>query len=285
LFSRAAQMSWPCPAGLALAAAEAEGDQLAQAVGCTNGDVAGCLRATDFNRLATVFPPFGAPHVPSTAVIDGALLPDTPANLIAQRLHNQMPVLVSTTSEEYQSLLTSIGVTGPVTAEVFASTVRRKFPNHAPAILAHYPLSGFETPLSALVAVFSDGRVTCPARRDARALFAAQEAPVRRYLYTHRFDEGPEARFGAAHAFDLPFVFHNLAFTTFQPSANEVALADAMSDAMVRFASTGDPDGGPLPAWPASGPDGNDAMVFDETIELTPSRGAVDCDFWDSLGI
>jgi para-nitrobenzyl esterase len=283
LFSSAIQMSWPCPAGLDLATAEKDGAQLAAQVGCTGGDVAACLRAADATRVTTAFPPFGTPHVPSTAVVDGALLPDTPANLIAEQRHNAMPIIISTTADEYASLLVSLGVTGAVTAETYSSTVHGRYPMRADAILAHYPVTNFETPKQALITVFTHARVTCPSRREARALAAAQTAPVRRYVFTHHFDEGPEARFGAAHGFDLPFAFHNLAFTNFTPSAAEVTLSDAMSDAFIRFATTGDPTGHALPTWPVAGSDGNGALVFDETVAPTNDVAAADCDFWDAL--
>jgi para-nitrobenzyl esterase len=285
LFSRAVQVSWPCPPGLDLATAENAGDQLAQQIGCTDGDVAACLRAADATQLATAFPPFGTPHVPSSPVVDGALLPDTPANVIAQQQHNAVPIIISTTSEEYGSLLVSIGVTGRVTWETYTSKVRSRYPNHALAILAHYPPSRFATANQALITVFTHARVTCPSRREARALAAAQLAPVRRYLFTHRFDDGPETRFGAAHGFDLPFIFHNLAFASFAPSAAEVALADEMSDAFIRFAATGDPTGDGLASWPLTGSDGNGAAVFDETVSTTNDVAAADCDFWDALGV
>ena len=47
-----------------------------------------------------------------------------------------------------------------------------------------------------------------------------------------------------------------------------MTLAKRMSDAWVRFAATGDPNGDDLPQWDAYTPDNRAMMLFDTTVEL-----------------
>lgn len=80
--------------------------------------------------------------------------------------------------------------------------------------------------------------------------------------------------YGAAHAFDLPFVFGNFGPSLFSNAANSranepgrLALSDAMMRSIAAFARTGDPNNPAVPAWPAW----PGAMVFD----ASPSAASI----------
>jgi para-nitrobenzyl esterase len=51
-----------------------------------------------------------------------------------------------------------------------------------------------------------------------------------------------------------------------------------MSAAWVRFAATGDPNGGELPSWPQHGPTDDRRMAFGDTITfgIDPNAAALD---------
>ena len=93
---------------------------------------------------------------------------------------------------------------------------------------------------------------------------ARQGAPTFVYQldYSSRRDGG---RYGAYHMLDIPLVFTN----THEPSADTGddasarAMSAAMSDALLRFARTGDPNGGALPRWPHYDLSKRQTMMFD----------------------
>ena len=87
-------------------------------------------------------------------------------------------------------------------------------------------------------------------------------------VWVYRFDwkaQAPNKEFlNSCHALELPFVFKS-----FDPDDEMVGpnppmgLSDAMQDAWISFARTGDPNHKGLPEWPAYGPARRATMIFD----------------------
>jgi len=84
-------------------------------------------------------------------------------------------------------------------------------------------------------------------------------------------------RYGAMHTMDIPLVFDNIARPGSLTGVNEAAqkTSDRMSDALIAFARTGDPNHSSLPHWPAYDLEHRSTMLFDATsrVEDDP-RGA-----------
>ena len=115
--------------------------------------------------------------------------------------------------------------------------------------------SAFASPQKAYVAVTTDARFVCPARRIARAAAGGQPEPVFRYFFTKSLDSTAAAALGAYHSLELPFVFGTLdKFAGFTPSARELALSGAMNAYWARFAANGDPNGAGATLWPRYDP-------------------------------
>ena len=184
LFTSAAIESGGCVAN-SRSAALATGATLADNAGCSNAaDAAACLRAkTPAELLAALPPDVGltgslAPFQPN---VDGSLLPSAPLDAIRSGQHHQVPVVIGTNADEtarevplnlseaqYQALLTTAFANPAVRAQVAAV----------------YTSESFGSPRRAYVALTSEAKFTCPARTIARALAAAQGAPVFRYYFT-----------------------------------------------------------------------------------------------------
>jgi para-nitrobenzyl esterase len=93
---------------------------------------------------------------------------------------------------------------------------------------------------------------------------ARQGAPTWVYQldYSSRSNGG---RHGAYHMLDIPLVFANTHEATADTGDDAAAraMAATMSDALLRFARTGDPNGGALPAWPQHELQRRETMMFD----------------------
>jgi para-nitrobenzyl esterase len=89
----------------------------------------------------------------------------------------------------------------------------------------------------------------------ATAALIARAASKVSAVYMYRFSRvGPSSRSvwgGAAHTSEVPYVFDNTSGDASQFEEIDRTVSGAMAAAWVRFAKTGNPNGGGLPQWPA----------------------------------
>ncbi|MBL8115881.1 MAG: carboxylesterase family protein [Acidobacteria bacterium] len=243
-----------------------------------------CLRALSAERVTSAVP--GLASVASSSgqlwgpVVDGWALPRSPQAALEAGTHNKVPFAVGSNSEETSRYVPAI----PSAAAYQAAVLGQYGLVLGALVLQQYPATAYPTPQAAFVAVTTDARFGCPARRIARAASRA-DSPVFRYYFTHAVDSSPAAAFGAYHGLEIPFVFRTLTdIPGYRPSASELALADAMGRYWKRFAATGDPNGGADPAWPRYEAAADRVLLFDGGAiqEGGPVRSA-SCDFWDAL--
>jgi para-nitrobenzyl esterase len=127
--------------------------------------------------------------------------------------------------------------------------------------------------------MFADTQFNSGARGVMRGL-RDKGAPVYRYLFLRQ-----RPGCGAPnHGDEVPYVFASLAVAAQldpQPFDNDdLKLAEAMQDAWVRFAASGDPNGGGLPAWPSS--DAREQYLeLDATMRVGTGRRQAQLDFLD----
>jgi carboxylesterase type B len=97
--------------GNALTRAQADrgGVELAHRLGCdrpASADTLACLRAAAPDAIATALPESLAPGgIRFGPVIDGWLLPARPIELVARGDHNHVPLVVSTTTREFSTMV------------------------------------------------------------------------------------------------------------------------------------------------------------------------------------
>jgi len=146
------------------------------------------------------------------------------------------------------------------------------------------------TPDDLLNAIITDHVFRIPATRLAEAQLHAQRRAGRpEAVHLYRFDYAStafEGRLGSCHALEIPFVFHNLdkgGVELFCGEAPPTTIADAMHDAWIAFARTGDPGHGGIPEWPTYDEERRATMCFDAPTRLVDDPDGTERAAWDGL--
>jgi len=252
-------------------------------VGLKSGDIAG-LRAlsitqmlTGYHAVAAKLPPKRFIDLPSFApVIDPDLLPRHPFSPDAAPLTRDIPMLIGWNGQEMSFFMGN----DPAGFELDEAGLRKRLEGFlgdkadAADALYRQALPG-ASPSRRYIQAFSDYSLMTPVLAQADRKAAAGGGAV----YTYRFDKKSPAlggKLGALHTSEAPYVFDavekSAAITGDTPEAR--ALASSMSDAWVRFAATGDPNGGSLPHWPRYTPAGRSIMLLDDQCRVADDPAA-----------
>lgn len=257
----------------------------AQAVvaGMTDTEVAEYMRVQPAERILTLVLTklAGLGLGGSGPIPDGAVMPADPIAAIRAGQYRAVPVLASNTRDEgklFAPFLTLFG--GPpgfIMDDARRFRVMANFDPDAPkpALIDdivhpdYLPVDEVPGGWTALTELLDDifMRVN---RVDALDAVTSRQ-PNAVWYYRFDWDEEPEPWndvYGAAHAFDLPFIFGNFGPSLFSNAVNSsanapgrLALSNAMMQSIAAFARTGDPNNPAVPNWP-TWPAG---MVFDAT--------------------
>jgi para-nitrobenzyl esterase len=277
--------------------AQAQGEEFANALGCTNADptaLVACLRSKSLAAVLLARPPALFEQVLEigrsqwTPIVDGVEIPDQPRSLFEQGAFSHVPVILGTTRDEGWTWVNR-SFPAAVTEEQYESVVQTEFGPDAATILAAYPVAAFVDPKDALVRLVGDVEYACEARRVAR-LIEATNTPV--YLYSFEQEVDPVILDRVAHGMDVNFLFGNNfgppLFTPYTLGPADVLLSHAMGAYWTRFASNGSPntDDGSAIEWPEfKHPTGNGRgadkyLVLDAEIREAKRPHEAACDFW-----
>ena len=212
----------------------------------------------------------------SGPIPEGTVLPVDPIAAINAGNYLKVPVLASNTRDEAKLFPTFLalspalgGVSGRLVSDATLFNTQFNYnPDAAPTITidqwipAQYlpvttPVTGFNAKTDLLNAIFFG-----VSRDNMLNALKAQQPGV--WYYRFDWDEEPAPWndiYGAAHAFDLSFVFGNFGPSLFSKVANStanapgrIALSSAMMASVAAFARNGDPNNASLgvtwPAWP-----------------------------------
>jgi para-nitrobenzyl esterase len=172
-------------------------------------------------------------------VVDGDVLPVQPLAALAGGASRRVPLLTGTNTDEFRLFLVPSGVAGMVTDETLPGFLGALgiSADVAAVYRANRPAAKAGDVLSALL---TDRFFRLPAFAVAEARSGGL-APT--YLYEFAW-QSPMQDLRAAHYFEIPFVFDNLAVPDAQVALGTeppAALAAEMHAAWIRFAATGDP--------------------------------------------
>jgi para-nitrobenzyl esterase len=200
----------------------------------------------------------GMPFAPT---IDGTILPKRAIECVAQGSARNIPVMTGTTRDEWK--LFTVAATN--LREMDEARLRKMTAGLVGAAQAEDLLTGYEggTPFERWNDVMTDHTFFIPATRLLEA--QAQHAPV----FAYRFDwESPamNGALGSCHALELGFTFGTFrvkgAAPFFGTGEAAEALSDAMMDAWITFAKTGNPSNGTSGTWDAYDASDRATMIF-----------------------
>ena len=264
----------------------ATGDTLSDAVGCsTAADEVACLRGKTVGELISALPPVVSvtggqpPYQPN---VDGTLLPAAPLASIVAGQQNRVPVVIGTNADE----------TGRETPLAYSDADYAAFleatfvnPMVRTMVADRYSAARFGSARAAFVALTSDAKFTCPARRVARALSASQSEPVYRYFFTEVPDGASSALFGAFHGLELAYLFGVMNVAGYVPTAAETTLSSQMQQYWASFAA-GAPQATGATTWTEYDPARDNHPVLNaDALAIGEGVHTEDCDFWESLGV
>ncbi len=224
----------------------------AEAQGALLGNDLASLRALSadaiFARTKEIVPQVRALTKPRALrpILDGVLLKDNDRDAFKAGRIAKVPTIVGSNTDEGSIF---VGAWPVETLAKYRTLVEQNFGAMTDEALALYPAARDEDGRAATAALFADTQFNFGTRGIAQAMIEHQPKTYR-YLFTKRgrFTQRPPD-----HGLEVAYVFGNLdAWPDRMPmpyDKSDRALSDAMMDAWVTFAATGDPNGADTPVW------------------------------------
>ncbi len=211
------------------------------------------------------------------ANVDGWVFPEQIFNIYAEGKQNRVAAIVGSNADEGTAFVSS---SLPNSTSLFEALAERKFGDLADRALEVYPVTSDSDVRDALLHSMRDEIFTWEMRTWARMMRKA-DLPAYLYYFT-RVPPRPESdKLGAYHAAEIVYVFDNLHLLPWESDETDAALADAMASAWVRFAASGDPNGGSLPTWKVYDIEAAPHLVFGDQVEPGHHLLEAECDFFD----
>ncbi len=255
--------------------------------GCADeADPIACLRALPPETLVAA-EPTGYPDVAGVGgqgwgpTIDPQTLPVQTLDAMRDGTHNDVPVIIGANADE-----TFRFVPGDLSEAAYEALVLGSFGPLSTSVLEQYPLEDYASPRDAYVAVTSDLKFVCTARRSLRAA-ATGRSPVYRYHFTHEdywVPGGGET--GAFHGLELIYVFGNFdailgGGRTYPTTAADEEVRTRMQALWSSFAADAEPSSDP--SWPVYDADTDPYLQIESTLSTGQGLRTEQCDFWDAL--
>ena len=218
----------------------------------------------------------------SGPIPDGVLLPTDPIAALGAGNYRKLPILASTTAEEgklFTPFFTLLGgKPGFKISDADRFKIQYSFNGDVATTLtaadiidaSYLPVDKQPAGYNAMSALLGSVFIT-PSRDNVLNAVKSQQANVWYYRFDWKQNPAPwNDIFGAAHAFDMPFVFGNFGPSLFSSQINSkaneagrLALSRAMMASVAAFAKNGDPNNAELGVnwapWPSK-------LMFDANL-------------------
>ena len=215
--------------------------------------------------------------IPEAPVVDGHVFPTDIYTIYLQGKQNDTPLIAGSNGDEATRLF-AWPANG--TAATFISQARRTYGDMADEFLKAYQASNDKEAEASHYASIRDQVFTWQMRTWVR--LQTQTGKSKAYLYQFtRIPPGPDsAKYRAYHGSEVAYVFGNLAPPRPWEPLDRM-LSDQMISYWVNFATTGDPNGKGLPAWPAYNAREDQALRFGDRIDIVTGLNKEGLDFFD----
>lgn len=211
------------------------------------------------------------------AAVDGYFLSKAPAQVFAAHEQNDVPVIVGFTHDESTNALRTAK-----NLDEYKSAARQIYGNDADAFLKLYPASNDAEAKEMGSAASREAGVEAGQRKWAIAQVKYGKAPAYIFLYSRVHPYAPgvviadqnTATIGAYHTSDVPYWFGTQdAFNLFRTTRNwtpyDRELSGKMTDALIAFAKTGDPNTAAV-RWPRWTPHNEQLIEFGDKVSVLP---------------
>jgi len=207
------------------------------------------------------------------ATIDGWLLPNHPTLVFAAGQQADVPTMIGTTSDEGNYFLAWIKLADRTE---FANKLRDFYSDAAEELAKAFPSSNAKELRQASSRFVTDSWFVQPSRQMLQGMDTVK-SPAFQYEFARPSRAFPAL--GAPHAIELRYVFNTLKDRENRPK--DQVLADTVTDCWVRFAKTGNPNGGSLSRWPEYRNDTGEYIQFGHEIRIGSNLHGATCDALD----
>ncbi len=207
-------------------------------------------------------------------VADGELIPLNPYECIQNGCAKDIKLMIGTTADEvcywklyYDDIESQAGHILEDECNMLSLNIE-KYENEINGYLAMQP----DVPMvDRYLSLFSDLMFRIPSIKLAENQCNYEDT----WMYIFAWPSKVEG-FGACHAIELPFVFHNEEnpdLITFAGDHLPTSLADMTQDAWVAFAKTGNPSHSGIPVWPKYDAEKRQTMIIHEKWHVEEDPG------------
>jgi para-nitrobenzyl esterase len=205
------------------------------------------------------------------------VLPEDIATTFSQGRQNAVPLIVGYNADEGTTLAPQAM---NLKAIVFTTGVHQRYGAQADQMLKIYPAATDAEAIQSFYAAFRDQSFGWEMRTWARISSKTGHQPAYLYYFSHR-PPGPQSeRLRAFHASEIAYVFGTFVWPFPWEDADK-KLSDAIISYWVNFATTGNPNGGSLPKWPAYNTGDDQALEFGDQIAVRANINKAGLDFFD----
>lgn len=213
-------------------------------------------------------------------IVDGEIIPRDSFTPTAPESSAAVPMIIGTTLED--SARREGG--RDLDAAALDRWAQETFDDNARRVLGAYRgVYPNASPYQLQARMLTDRRGRRSATRMAERKAAQGKAPA--YLYIWNWPSPAfDGTFGAVHGMDVSLSFHNARpLLQGANSADALKMADIMASVWLAFASTGDPNCGSIPQWPAYNAATRPTMLFDLECRVEEDPASELRLLWDEI--